>query len=371
MWASAERRAVGVVVHEHRHAEAAAELLAQRHAGERDVDAGLDRAGGVARSARARRPRSPRARPTRSIIALDGRLDAVEQRLRRVRDRGVLGRLADRHSVDRRHGDLRAAYVDAEDHAWIPITGGPPPRVSEHSFAPDSVRMAGVRSPRPAPPGRRLGPRRHQDPGGRAGRAPLRDRRGEERHADAPTARRTWSSRWSRRWGRLRRRRRRARATWPAWASGSPGAIDIAPRRGHRRRATCPAEGAPFQIAAGFTDARRHARVRGQRRDRGRQRRVRARRGTALQVAAGRVVGHRRGRRDRAARRALGRPRRGRPRSVTWWSRSAAPSAPAAGAAAWRRTPAAARWRSAPAAAQDEGARPTSSRSWRSAGGPG
>ena len=48
--------------------------------------------------------------------ALHGAVDAVEQRLGRVRDRGIFRCLADGDSVHRRDGDLRAAYVDAEDH---------------------------------------------------------------------------------------------------------------------------------------------------------------------------------------------------------------------------------------------------------------
>ena len=87
-----QRRAVGVVVHEHRHAEARAQLVAQRHAGQRDVDAGLDGAGGVV-DLRGHADADRLGRPDAVDHPLDDRLDALEQRLRRVRDRGVLGRL--------------------------------------------------------------------------------------------------------------------------------------------------------------------------------------------------------------------------------------------------------------------------------------
>ena len=73
-----ERGAVGVVVHEHGHAEAPAELLAQRHARERDVHARLDRAGGVVDlRGHADADRLGLADPLDH--ALDDRLDAVQQ----------------------------------------------------------------------------------------------------------------------------------------------------------------------------------------------------------------------------------------------------------------------------------------------------
>ena len=66
---------------------------------------------------------------------------------------------------------------------------------------------------------------------------------------------------------------------------GSPGAIDT--RRGVVTGArNLPGEGAPIPRRGGLQDARRHARLRGQRRDGRRQRGVRARRGAALEVAA-------------------------------------------------------------------------------------
>ena len=92
---------------------------------------------------------------------------------------------------------------------------------------------------------------------------------------------------------------------------GSPGAIDA--RRGVVMGArNLPGEGAPIKIAAGFrTLADTRAYVENDVTV-GVNAEVPARGGPQVEVAARRVVGHRRGRRHRAARRAVGRPRGGR-----------------------------------------------------------
>ena len=119
-----ERGAVGVVVHEHGYAEAPAELLAQRHPRERDVHARFHRAGGVLDLRGNANPH--RRRPTDLVDhPAHGRLDAVQQLVGGALAGGVLGRLAGGHTIDRRHGDLRAANVDAEDHPGIPIPARP------------------------------------------------------------------------------------------------------------------------------------------------------------------------------------------------------------------------------------------------------
>ena len=76
-----QRRAVGVVVHEHRHAEAPLELRAERDAGERDVHARLDGAGGVLDLGR--HPHAHRRGLSHPVDhTAGGGLDPVEQRVR-------------------------------------------------------------------------------------------------------------------------------------------------------------------------------------------------------------------------------------------------------------------------------------------------
>ena len=163
-----------------------------------------------------------------------------------------------------------------------------------------------------APPGRRIRPRRHEDPGGRDGR---RVARSSARH----TARR-----------RRRRPAGRDPRPWPTRGHGvrRRGRRDVCDLDGRRRRLArarstrgrgvvtgarnLPGEGAPIRVAAGFkTLAGTRAYV-----DNDVTVGVNAeyalgaaRRSKSL---LGRLLGHRRGRRPRPRRRAVGGPRRRR-----------------------------------------------------------
>ena len=89
--------------------------------------------------------------------------------------------------------------------------------------------------------------------------------------------------------------------------------------------------------------------------------------GAPVQLAARRVLGHRRRRRHRARRASRGSAATRRARSATSSSRIGGALCGCGAAAAWRRTPAAPRWRPARAGAPTAARRPCCSRSWRSA----
>ena len=94
--------------------------------------------------------------------------------------------------------------------------------------------------------------------------------------------------------------------------------------------------------------------------------------GPRVPLAARRLLGHGRRRRDRARRQAVGRPRRRRRDRPRRWSDERRPAAARAGAAAaWRPTPAAARWRRGARELARRAQDRRSSRSWRSAAATG
>jgi glucokinase len=111
-----EGGAVGVVVHEHGHAEALLELFAQRDAGQGDVYAREHGAGGeidLRRHAHAHGGR-PLGRLVGDLV--EGVLDAVEQALGAVEDGGLLRHVLDLRAVHSRGGDLGPAHVNANHH---------------------------------------------------------------------------------------------------------------------------------------------------------------------------------------------------------------------------------------------------------------
>ena len=136
-----------------------------------------------------------------------------------------------------------------------------------------------------SPPARRRArPRRNEDPGGGAGRPARGDRPGAQRHSGL--GRRPGRDPGAGLHARLRVRGRRRGGRGAGWrGSRLPGRDRHPPRRGHRS-AQPARRGRADPDRLRHEDARRHGRLRGQRRDGRRQRRVRARRGAALQVAA-------------------------------------------------------------------------------------
>jgi hypothetical protein len=124
-----ERRAVGVVLHVDRKAEAVLEVAAQLDARERDVHAGEDGARG---EVDLRRHADP-DRQRRRLRALDhlarGGLDPGEDRLARVERGRVLHLVARPRAGDERSGDLGPADVDA-DRGGLCCGGGH----ERHSF---------------------------------------------------------------------------------------------------------------------------------------------------------------------------------------------------------------------------------------------
>ena len=307
-----EGGAVGVVVDEHRHAEAAPELGAQRHAGQRDVHARLDRAGRVldlGRDAHADRL----GLPDPADQEPHGLLEPVEERGGAAEDRGALDRVANGNPVDRRHRDLGAAHVHSQDHdpqryrSRVAVEGACRYRAGSASRR----RRIGDNRPMSPPRGRLVG---GLDLGGTKIQAVLLDGAPQRRRRHPATH--STGGRASGRGGGARRRavrgvlggrrrdtrshRRRRRLAGRDRCAARRG--DRGPQPSRRGRAD-PHDRRPAR-------ADRHARVRGERRDRRRLGRARARRGAAVEVAARRLVGHRRGRRDRPRRQALGGPRR-------------------------------------------------------------
>ena len=166
-----ESGAVGVVVDEHRHAEAPAELLAQRHAGERDVHARLDRAGGVV---------DLRGHADADRLGLAGPARSRRARWPRSRRAGRLGRPGD--------GRLLHGVLGRSRHR-------PPPRRP-------SCRPRPLRGPRP-PGYSRARPRRRTPS---EARPPTRRSRGRARPCASPRPRETRPSRSCGSRGRCRAR---------------------------------------------------------------------------------------------------------------------------------------------------------------------
>ena len=169
---------------------------------------------------------------------------------------------------------------------------------------------------------RRHRPRRHEDPGGGGRRAARGARRVAPRRRRRRAARPTWRWRWSAPCA--------TRPSRPGVGPGGPGRRSASARRASsttrrarsRARATCPTGRARTRCAEKLEAALGRAGRARQRRQRRHDGRVRARRGQAVPLAARRVLGHRRRRRDRARRRAVGGPRRAPARSATWSCKS-------------------------------------------------
>ena len=141
---------------------------------------------------------------------------------------------------------------------------------------------------------------------------------------------------------------------------GSPGDVD------ERTGAVANARNLPgwdgaFALGTTLSDGARDAGLRRQRRPGRDQRRVQARRGQAVQVAARRLLGHRRRRRADPRRQAVARARRRRRDRPHGRQARRARAARAGAAAAWRPTRAAPRWRRAPGASTTRAPRPTCS----------
>ena len=196
----------------------------------------------------------------------------------------------------------------------------------------------------------------------RAGRRPPR------------AARPTWPPRWPR---RCARRPPRPRASSPRRSSGvgvgSPGEIDDAAGTVAQRAQPARLGGQPSrsrrELSEALGDAGRASATTCTSPPTPSSRSAPAR---PYRVAARRLLGHRRRRRDRPRRQAVAGPRRGRRDRPRRRRRSAARAARAGGAAAWRPTPGRAAMEAARAARRTRTARrPTSSRSWRSAAATG
>jgi hypothetical protein len=151
-----QRRAVRVVVHEHRDAEAGAELLAQRHPGQGDVHAGHDRPRGEVDLRRHPHPdRLGLAGPAHHLP--DDVLDAVEKRVGAGGDGGVLSSVVRGYAVDSRDGDLGASYVYSKDHAAFLSPGSWPCKLAGSGRA--AVTLGVARNERTVLDRGHIGPR--------------------------------------------------------------------------------------------------------------------------------------------------------------------------------------------------------------------
>ena len=247
----------------------AAELLAQRHARERDVHARQRPCRSRSRSATARRRRSPRRSPAGRDQLAHRALDPVEQRL--VEDSSVgcwrccvtsAPPRPRRRPWSRRRPRRARAVGRPRAHSYsggAPEASPTPTRPRRRSAEAAPVRVTELRDGRA-----RVGserdegrnrPRRHQDPGGRGGRHP---RGASPRPATPPlkggppdvVARMVEAVRES------AERRASRPPTWRAWAWARP-ARSTPTRASWPRRATCPAGTSRFPMGPALGDGAR------------------------------------------------------------------------------------------------------------------